>query len=236
MAFTQPKMNGRAGDIFTMDEKHDSATYGSLQYGAHTINTVSIGSAMWFRGNDVAGALGYVISKNAIRDGVNHANKASLLELLQGVDSAEVPCNGNEKKSIYITPDGLRELLVSSKKANKQQFMEFCARELDISCTAITRLHKEQEYIGYIMTAFRCKRPITQYTVEQYRIDLYFPRERVAVECDEFGHRDRDAEYEATREATLKRRLGCRFIRFNPDAADFCIFEVIGQLSAVFEG
>ena len=37
---------------------------------------------------------------------------------------------------------------------------------------------------------------IEQYHVDGYRIDLYFPEYKLAIECDEFGHRDRDLEYE----------------------------------------
>jgi len=95
---------------------------------------------------------------------------------------------------------------------------------------AIHRLRKEQEYIGYIIKVFEHKGPRTQFPVERYRIDLYFPAERVAVECDEYGHRDRCPVQEATREQFIAARLGCRFVRFNPDAPAFCVFDTIREI------
>ena len=41
---------------------------------------------------------------------------------------------------------------------------------------------------------------IDQYTVDNYRIDLYFPKHKLAIECDEFDHADRDIEYEVKRQ------------------------------------
>jgi hypothetical protein len=49
-----------------------------------------------------------------------------------------------------------------------------------------------------------------------YRIDLYFPDHRIAVECDEEGHRQRDPVYEADRQRFITDKLGCVFVRYNP--------------------
>ena len=45
----------------------------------------------------------------------------------------------------------------------------------------------------------------------------------MAVEVDEYGHCDRDIEYEDERERKLKERLNCVFIRINPDEPNFSI-------------
>ena len=63
-----------------------------------------------------------------------------------------------------------------------------------------------------------------------YRIDLYFPKHKIAVECDEFGHKYRDPQYEMERENYIKEELECVFIRFNPDDPVFNIFVVINKL------
>ena len=57
-------------------------------------------------------------------------------------------------------------------------------------------LFKEQETILNIMTAFGGEKMCTKYSVDGYRIDLYFPGCKIAFECDESGHRERDIEYE----------------------------------------
>ena len=70
----------------------------------------------------------------------------------------------------------------------------------------------------------------TQYSVGGYRIDLYFPGCKISVECDEFGLRERDIDYEVRRQKYIEEKLGCKFIRYNPDAEDFNLFKVINRI------
>ena len=49
------------------------------------------------------------------------------------------------------------------------------------------------------------------------RIDLYFQKFKIAVEVDENGHSDRDNNYQTQREEIVKKKLGCVFIKINPD-------------------
>lgn len=63
-----------------------------------------------------------------------------------------------------------------------------------------------------------------------YRIDLYYPAYKIAVECDEFGHASRDKAIERERQDTITKTLGCVFFRFNPDAKGFSIDKVIRKL------
>lgn len=66
----------------------------------------------------------------------------------------------------------------------------------------------------------------------KYSIDMYFVAQRVAVECDERGHADRDTDAEVARERELRAALRCEFVRFDPDAAGFSIYAVIGRVFA----
>ena len=70
----------------------------------------------------------------------------------------------------------------------------------------------------------------TQYTVLNYRIDLYFHKYKLAIEIDELGHNDRNIDYEIQRQQALERELNCVFIRINPDAVDFNIFREINKI------
>ena len=70
----------------------------------------------------------------------------------------------------------------------------------------------------------------TQYTVIGYRIDLYFHEYKLSIEVDEFGHNDRNIDYEIQRQRALQRELNCVFIRINPDAVDFNIFREINKI------
>jgi very-short-patch-repair endonuclease len=67
--------------------------------------------------------------------------------------------------------------------------------------------------------------------VLNYRIDLYFPKYRIAVECDEEHHFTINNNYnDRMREAYIIQELDCKFIRYNPYDKDFNIFYVINQI------
>ena len=82
---------------------------------------------------------------------------------------------------------------------------------------------KEQTVINLIKDAFEGENMQTQYTVLNYRIDLYFHKYKLAIEVDELGHNDRNINDEIQRQRALERELDCVFIRIDPDAADFNI-------------
>ena len=91
-------------------------------------------------------------------------------------------------------------------------------------------VRKETTTMSHIQDAFKGEEMIDQYGVDGYRIDLYFPAYKLAIECDEFNHNDRDVEYEVRRQNHIENKLGCHFIRYNPDAGDFNIFRVINRI------
>ena len=64
----------------------------------------------------------------------------------------------------------------------------------------------------------------------QYRIDLYFHKQKLAVEVDEIGHADRNLNNKIKRQKVLERELDYVFIRINPDEKDFAIFKEINKI------
>ena len=56
---------------------------------------------------------------------------------------------------------------------------------------------------------------IQQYEFEKYRIDLYLPKLKIAIEYDEEGHKYYSYESQEYREKYIKQKLGCKFIRLN---------------------
>ena len=80
------------------------------------------------------------------------------------------------------------------------------------------------------MQAFNGEEMIHQFGVGKYRIDLYFPEYKLAIECDEFGHEDRDIESEVERQKFIENTLGFKFICYNPNVKDFCILEVVNKI------
>ena len=89
---------------------------------------------------------------------------------------------------------------------------------------------KEQTVINSIKDTLEGENMQTQYTVIDYRIDLYFHKYKLAIEVDELGHNDRNIDYEIQRQQALERVLNCVFIRINPDAVDFNIFKEINTI------
>ena len=74
---------------------------------------------------------------------------------------------------------------------------------------------KEQLVLTRIMKVFATEKVIQQYFVLGYKIDLYFPKHKLAREVDEKGNKDRDEGNE--RQEVIEKKLDCRFIRINSD-------------------
>ena len=93
-------------------------------------------------------------------------------------------------------------------------------------------LHKytEVEIHSRIRRALGRFSSIPQYQVGKYRLDLFFPCEKLAVECDENNHVGYDQAKEKERYDTITARLGCTWIRYDPYDRKFDIFDLINQI------
>ena len=76
---------------------------------------------------------------------------------------------------------------------------------------------KEQTVLKSIKDAFERGDMQTQYSILGYRIDIYFPKHKLAIEVDELGHADKNLSNEIERQKALEKELDCVFIRINPD-------------------
>lgn len=95
------------------------------------------------------------------------------------------------------------------------------------------RHYIESKTLQLIMTVFAHLNPIPQLSIAASRIDLYFPKQRVAVEYDEQKHNDYDTHKEATRQLFIESQLSCRFHRFDPYEEGFCINKQMNRLMQV---
>ena len=89
---------------------------------------------------------------------------------------------------------------------------------------------KEQTVLRSIKDAFEGEDMQTQYTVIDYRIDLYFHKHKLSIEVDELGHADRNLYNEIESQKALERELNYVFIRINPDEKDSNIFKEINKI------
>lgn len=107
------------------------------------------------------------------------------------------------------------------------------SRKIEVS-ESLTVKHlfptKEDSCLTVLESAFQQYTSIREFQIAGYRIDLYFPELKLAVECDEYGHSGRKAEHEAARQIVIEQEMHCRFIRFNPDEEGFNIGNVIAEI------
>lgn len=71
----------------------------------------------------------------------------------------------------------------------------------------------------------------TQYVIEKYRIDLYFKRYKLAIECEENSTKQVDLVKEKRRQELIEKNLVSTFIRFNPDQSGFNIIDVLSKIN-----
>ena len=92
----------------------------------------------------------------------------------------------------------------------------------------ISTRYNEKEIVKCLVKALPYD-SIKQFPIGQYKIDLYLPQFKIAIECDEFGHDAYDKHDEEKREQFITDQLSCKWIRFDPYVENFCIFYVIRQ-------
>jgi len=134
--------------------------------------------------------------------------------------------NGGKMKCRIINEDCIKQIICRSLKPAAVAY----ATLIGIDVHSHLFECKESQTISKIMKAFIHEDMITQRPCGKYRIDLYIPKYKLAIECDEDGHKNRDQNYEYERQQLIQNELNCKFIRFNPDSNDFCIFNVIGEI------
>jgi very-short-patch-repair endonuclease len=193
------------------------------------IKIVGTSEKPWFKADDVCKALGYKYTANALNTHVKSQYKSVLNDLVDGSSLSGSIRRDREGQQPYITKRGCEILMSKCKKLRDKNFIKTFAADWALNVN-IVQDTKEQEFIGAIRKAFSHIPMEPQFRIGDYRIDLYFPSLKIAVECDEHGHSDRDVSKEIARQEYIENQLNCRFLRFNPDAKNFCIYDVINEL------
>ena len=189
--------------------------------------TVTINGKHWTRAKEICQSFKYHRETgHVIRDHCSCENIRHKYELVGLADTSVQWPKNSQKYEYYINEEVMHELVLKSTMSNATDF----AKQLGINIVDNKIISKEAETLSCILKAFKGENMKEQYTVDGYRIDLYFPTHKLAIECDEFGHKDRDIGYEVTRQKYIETKLACTFIRYNPDAKDFDIFIVINSI------
>ena len=122
----------------------------------------------------------------------------------------------------------LAERKMRSPRLASQQLFEF---EEKLGLDPNEYSLNKQDIISAFQVAFEGEIMHTQYCVQNKRLDFYFSEYKLGVKIYEYGQADRDFENEQSRELMIEKKLGCKIIRINPDAADFSIYRLINQIS-----
>lgn len=123
-------------------------------------------------------------------------------------------------------------------------------------CFQLRRNMKSQEEIDAILEDFRIERKmfesafaaqaekqtvdtllrcipfvgVQQFKIDKFRIDVYFPEIRLAVECNENGHAGYDKDAETERHNFIREQLSCEIIAYDPYQPNFNILDVVRQI------
>ena len=193
-----------------------------LHDGSTDLETVVVDDIRWYNACQVAKVLGYRNTRQSIICNVATADKKEMREL-----TSKANC-GCRPHSIYINDNGLRRLILKSTKPNSIAIAKQFKIDIETKYT-----NKETEIISFIQT-FLTSLSIPfefQKTVGSFRIDLYLPEHKIAIEIDEFNHRNRCPIYERSRQEYITNALQCQFIRFNPDDKHFHLATCIAMLT-----
>ena len=134
---------------------------------------------------------------------------------------------GGLSKINYMLTDQTYELLKNSFNFRTKYLVEMGN---NIQCVNSINMCIESQTIGFIANTFNGIVDIRkQHKFGNYKVDLYFPKYNIVVECDENGHMDRDESYEVSRENFIK-SLGNTIIRFNPNTENFDLSTVLQQI------
>ena len=120
----------------------------------------------------------------------------------------------------------MTELLVRIQQPLAKELAEY----MGIKIIGYKYVRKEASTIYTIQKVFEGISMKRQFSIGSYRIDLYFPEHKLAIECDEHDHKDIDINYEIRRQKFIEDQLNCKFIRYNPDAKDFMTESVLSKI------
>ncbi len=135
-----------------------------------------------------------------------------------------IPSKRFSQRVVIIDEKGLQIMFSSTNKPE----VKGLSIKLQLPLAIFQR--KEVDILDTISRAFSDEDSIREYRVGTYRIDLYFPKYKLAVECDENNHKNYEVLGEKLRELSIKEILKCTFLRFNPDDPEFNIGEPINKI------
>ena len=100
-----------------------------FKYEENEINVIKCRDEIWFRGKDIAKALGYKKTRNAILKHVNDDDKSILEDLKRG-PQIRAPFKNEQGGSIFINEPGLYSLIFGSKLESAKAFKRWVTKDV----------------------------------------------------------------------------------------------------------
>lgn len=144
-----------------------------------------------------------------------HAKRKLVRRFKQNVDyTIDVQPNGKRYnfEHIMLTPECSVAMKALAVNSSRSKIFNESYDNLIIKQSPCP----EYDTISFIRECFNKYESEIQYRILGYKIDLYFPKLMIAVECDEDDHENRDPDYEHDRQISITRELSCVWFRFNP--------------------
>jgi very-short-patch-repair endonuclease len=132
-----------------------------------------------------------------------------------------------KKPLVFVSTKGLYRIISTCRKPTIENIENLC-NALSLPFMILHSQKYENAYINNIINILPNNIHYeTQFHVGKYKIDLYIYELNMCIECDENGHTQYNQENEIKRQEYILQKLNCKIIRFNPDAKDFTIFNLL---------
>ena len=100
-----------------------------FHYEESEISVTMCKNDIWFRGKDIAKALGYSIPRKAIREHVDPEDRSSLECLTKG-GLKRTPLKNEQKSAIFVNESGLYSLILQSKLESAKVFKRWVTKDV----------------------------------------------------------------------------------------------------------
>jgi very-short-patch-repair endonuclease len=166
-----------------------------------------------------ASDFGKILGIKNIRENLKNSKTKKLIETIT---------NRGKQKIIFIN---YNTIIKSLTNCRKPKIIEFANKmNLDLETKIYSCI--ESDTLQCIIDSFKGQEIILQYKINRYLLDLYFPKYKLIIECDENNHtKIKNKLNDIEREIEIKNLIkNCTFIRYMPDEKDFNIFIVINKI------
>ena len=101
----------------------------AFHYEGNEISVIKCRDEIWFRGKDIAKALGYEKTRNAILKHIDDADKSILEDIRRG-PQIRAPFKNEQWGSIFINESGLYSLIFCSRLESAKNFKKWVTKDL----------------------------------------------------------------------------------------------------------